>query len=60
VANKNVIAPLGLAGEDVEGLPAETAEAYKEARLNAASGANASCELMCRKILMHVAVGKGG
>lgn len=59
VVNDGQLAPTGLAGEDVDGLPVETEQAYKEARLNVASGAFTSCELMCRKILMHVAVDKG-
>lgn len=59
VINKGVLSPAGLEGEDVEGLPVETAQAYAEARRTASAGAFTSCELMCRKILMHVAVDKG-
>jgi hypothetical protein len=46
-------------GESVEGLPPDTAGAYAEARAAASVGAYTACELMCRKILMHVAVDKG-
>lgn len=54
-----VTSPSPLAGEDVEGLSAETAAAYTEARRCAGVGAFTACELMCRKLLMHVAVDKG-
>lgn len=46
-------------GPDVEGLPNEVQEAYKEARRCMSVNALTSCESMCRKILMHVAVEKG-
>ncbi|WP_442930605.1 DUF4145 domain-containing protein [Micromonospora sp. NBC_00421] len=53
------MSPATLAGEAVEGLPTEVGAAYLEARETAGSGAFTSCELMCRKILMHIAVDKG-
>jgi hypothetical protein len=46
-------------GPTIEGLPPETAEAYQEARSCMGVGAFTAAELMCRKILMHVAVDKG-
>lgn len=59
VVNSGVLAPFAPAGELVEGLPADVAAAYDEARKCAGVHAFTSCELMCRKILMHVAVDKG-
>lgn len=46
-------------GPNIEGLPKEVQEAYYEARRCMSVNAFTSCELICRKILMHVAVGKG-
>jgi hypothetical protein len=46
-------------GPNIEGLPEDVLEAYKEARNCMTVNAFTSCELMCRKILMHVAVEKG-
>jgi hypothetical protein len=46
-------------GPPIEGLPNEVKEAYEEARRCLSVNANTSCELICRKILMHVAVDKG-
>jgi hypothetical protein len=60
VQNDNQLAPTGLAGEPVDGLPAEVAGAYREARICLANSAHTACELMCRKILMHVAIDKEG
>lgn len=45
-------------GPLIEGLPKEVAEAYEESRDCLAVNATAACELLCRKILMHVAVDK--
>lgn len=58
-ATNGTTAPAGLIGEDVDGLPPETSTAYLEARRCASVGAFTACELMCRKLLMHVAVDKG-
>ena len=44
---------------DVEGLPEDVALAYSEARACASVSAHTACEMVCRKILMHVAVDKG-
>ncbi len=43
----------------VEGLPADVERAFAEASDCFAVGAHVACELVCRKILMHVAVEKG-
>jgi DNA-directed RNA polymerase subunit RPC12/RpoP len=54
-----VISPPVRAGASVEGLPRGVNEAFEEARTTLGVGAYTSCELMCRKILMNVAVDKG-
>jgi hypothetical protein len=46
-------------GVSVEGLPDAVREAYEEARTCHTVHAYTACELICRKILMHVAVDKG-
>ena len=46
-------------GPNIEGLPENVLKAYKEARDCMSVNAFTSCELICRKILMHVAVEKG-
>lgn len=46
-------------GPVLQGLPAATEAAYSEARRCLAVNANTAAEVMCRKILMHVAVDKG-
>lgn len=50
-------APLG--GVEISGLPEDVDGAYHEARRAFSVGAFTACELVCRKILMHVAVDKG-
>lgn len=52
--------PSSLPGNAVDGLTDDVADAYKEARECLSVGAATACELMCRKILMHVAVDKAG
>jgi len=59
VLNYQELAPGGKEGEAIDGLPKDVEDAYEEARKNASIGSFTSCELMCRKILMHVAVDKG-
>ena len=59
VKNTGAVAPSALVGEKVEGLPQDVEAAYLEARRCAGVDAFTSCELMCRKILMHIAVDKG-
>lgn len=51
--------PKPLFGEEILGLPDMVAAAYLEARTCLASGAYTACEMVCRKILMYVAVDKG-
>ena len=46
-------------GPNIEGLPENVLKAYKEARNCMSVNTFTSCELICRKILMHVAVEKG-
>ena len=46
-------------GPNIEGLPENVLKAYEEARNCVSVNAFTSCELICRKILMHVAVEKG-
>jgi len=46
-------------GDSLQGLPTEVAQAYEEARNCMSVKAFSSCTLICRKILMHVAVDKG-
>lgn len=47
-------------GPEIEGLPADVNQAYEEARRCMSANCLTAAELMCRKILMHVAVEKGG
>lgn len=46
-------------GQDVRGLSPDLHALYLEARRAASAGANTACILLCRKILMHVAVNEG-
>jgi len=46
-------------GPVLEGLPTEVNAAYSEARQCFSVSAFTACELICRKILMHIAVDKG-
>ncbi|MEA2641071.1 MAG: hypothetical protein QOF51_2465 [Chloroflexota bacterium] len=46
-------------GEDVEGLPDDIRDAWDEARSCAGAAAHTATEMVCRKILMHIAVDKG-
>jgi len=45
-------------GDPVEGLPKELESAYNEARNVFSINAFTSCQLICRKILMHIAIDK--
>lgn len=47
-------------GVDVEGLPTDVRDAYQEARRCMTVNAFTACELVCRKILMHVAADRAG
>lgn len=46
-------------GPEIDGLPDDVSEAYGEARDCLSVNATTASELICRKILMHVAVDKG-
>lgn len=59
VMNADVVSPPMLPGDTVDGLPEDIADAYTEARKCTGAGAHTASEIMCRKILMHVAVDKG-
>jgi hypothetical protein len=52
------IFPGAVFGPKIDGLPEDVAEAYKEARDCLSVNATTAAELICRKILMHVAVDK--
>ena len=58
VKAENTIHPSPLSGPQVEDLPPEVGQAYDEARKIFAVNAYTGCELLCRKILMNVAVDK--
>ena len=60
VANSDgVVYPMPLPGDETQGLEDSIKGAYKEARQSLSSQNNTACVLMCRKILMYVAVDKG-
>jgi Domain of unknown function (DUF4145) len=48
--------PVAPAGGDIRHLPDDVAQAWREARTTHAVAAYTASEIMCRKILMHVAV----
>lgn len=52
--------PGQLPGAEVGNLPADVATAWAEARRAHSVGAYTAAEIMCRKILMHLAVGVAG
>ena len=54
-----LIFPSASFGPIIDGLPNDVKAAYTEARECISANALTACELMCRKILMHVAVEKG-
>ena len=59
VVNDSVITPIPLLGDSIQGLEDPIKSAYEEARKSLSSKSNTACVLMCRKILMNVAVDKG-
>lgn len=59
VWNEGIIIPGTKPGNKLEGLPGEIEAAYQEARNCYSINAYIGCELLCRKILMHVGVDKG-
>jgi len=56
---KGNIHPAVTFGPYITGLPSDIAEAYEEARRSMSVSAFTGAELICRKILMYVAVEKG-
>lgn len=59
VAVDSSLYPSGLPLRNIDGLPSEVRDAYNEARRCFSVEAYTGSELLCRKILMHVAVEKG-
>jgi hypothetical protein len=59
VLNEGRVTPGAAPGAQIAGLPEDVAAAYAEARASASVGAWTGVEMLCRKILMHVAVDKG-
>ena len=55
---EGVIYPSVIYGEPLEGLTPDVEKAYDEARKDFSIGSHTSCQLICRKILMHVAIEK--
>jgi ribosomal protein S27AE len=51
--------PAPIPGPELQGLPPDIATAYNEARKCLGISALSACSMMCRKILMHVAIEKG-
>jgi hypothetical protein len=51
--------PAHMAGTPVPNVPDDLAKLYEEARSSAASGAPTAAVLVCRKILMNIAVAEG-
>ncbi len=58
-SSRHVVLPGISYGPSIEGLPTLINEAYQEARDCMMVNAFTSCELICRKILMNIAVEKG-
>lgn len=52
--------PPAAAGASVANLPPDVAQAWREARATHGIAAYTACEMMCRKILMHLAVDVAG
>ena len=59
VQNDDVILPPPQTFPDVDGLPDDIASLYDEARASFRAQAYTVCDMLCRKILMGVAVGGG-
>ncbi len=59
VWNDGNVVPGAAFGPSIQGLPSDVDSAYKEAQSCMRANAFVAAELLCRKILMHVAVDKG-
>jgi len=55
----DTVYPGTIAGPEIQGLPTDVGDAYQEARRSFGVRAYIATELVCRKILMHIAVDKG-
>lgn len=53
-----VVFPIAPAAGMVKGLPEDVERSWQETRRSYSVGAYTACEMMCRKILMHIAVDK--
>jgi hypothetical protein len=51
-----VVLPTAPTGRSIKGLPSDVEVAWREARVTHNIGAYTASEMMCRKILMHIAV----
>lgn len=58
LTRENILYPPSIFGPNIDGLPTDVLSAYNEARNSYSVNAFTASELMCRKILMHVAVEK--
>lgn len=54
------VTPAPLPGRPVEGVPPEIQQLFNEARRSSAAGACTAAVMVCRKLLMHIGVEKGG
>lgn len=55
-AADGTVHPRGLPSRDIQRIPEDVAKAWQEARASHSVGAYTASEIMCRKILMHLAV----
>ena len=55
-----LVFPISPAARQITGLPNDVEIAWREARVSHAVGAYTASEIMCRKILMHIAVDVAG
>lgn len=60
MAAEGAVWPAALAGGSVANLPEDVAQAWREARTTHGVAAHTASEMMCRKILMHLAVDVAG
>ncbi len=59
IENSGQVTPAVAYGEEIEHVPDEVSKLYQEARDCVSVGANHAAVMVCRKILMHVAVLQG-
>jgi hypothetical protein len=59
LTKEGLLYPSAASGPVIEGLPGTVKDAYHEARMCLTVNGFTACELLCRKILMYVAVEKG-